>query len=147
MHTPRTLEELKRLRKPIRNVNTEHRERLSALERFAVWITGHVGTMGFFLIIALWTVLWLSWNIFAPIDLRFDPFPAFVLWIFISNMIQILLLPLILVGQNLQSRHAQARAQADLEVNMKAEREIEAILEHLENQSAQMREMAKKLER
>jgi uncharacterized membrane protein len=135
LHRPLTLQELKKLRRPVRNVNVEHKEKLKRLEKFAIWITNRVGTMGFFLIIFCWTVIWLSWNTIGPKDLRFDPFPAFVLWLFISNMIQIFLMPLIMVGQNLQSRHADKRAEADFEVNTKAEREIEAILMHLENQN------------
>jgi len=83
----------------------------------------------------VWTTVWLGWNTLAPVELRFDPFPAFVLWLFLSNMIQILLMPLIMVGQNLQGRHAEARAEADFEVNTKAEREIETILLHLERQN------------
>ncbi|MFI5322367.1 MAG: DUF1003 domain-containing protein [Thermodesulfobacteriota bacterium] len=130
-----SLKELKRLRKSIRNVNVEHEENLSQLEKFAVWITEHVGTMGFFLIILIWSALWLIWNAIGPNELRFDPYPAFVLWLFISNMIQILLMPLIMIGQNLQGRHSEARAEADFEVNTKAEREIEVILQHLENQN------------
>lgn len=141
-----SLEELKKLRKPVRNSNIEHRQHLSRLERIAVWITDHVGTMGFFLIIFGWTAFWLSWNMFAPHHWRFDPFPAFVLWLFISNMIQIFLMPLIMIGQNLQGRHAETRAEADFEVNTKAEREIETILLHLENQNKVMLEILKKLE-
>jgi uncharacterized membrane protein len=91
--------------------------------------------MGFFLIIFGWTVVWLGWNTLAPQTVRFDPFPAFVLWLFISNMVQIFLMPLIMVGQNLQGRHAEGRAEADFDVNTKAEQEIEAILMHLENQN------------
>ena len=79
--------------------------------------------------------MWLTWNIFAPKELRFDPFPAFVLWLFISNMIQLFLMPLIMVGQNLQSQHADGRAEADFEINKQAELEIETILIHLENQN------------
>jgi uncharacterized membrane protein len=119
----------------VRNVNQEHDESLSPLERFASRVTEHVGSMGFFLIILGWTALWLSWNGLAPRSMRFDPFPAFVLWLFISNMIQILLMPLIMIGQNLQGRHTEARAESDYEVNVKAEREIEAILLHLESQA------------
>jgi len=135
MVKPQTLQELKKMRKPVRNVNAEQKEKLKPLERTAIWITDHVGTMGFFLIILGWTVFWLSWNTLASPDNRFDPFPAFVLWLFISNMIQIFLMPLIMVGQNLQGRHSETRAEADFEVNTKAEREIEAILMHLENQN------------
>jgi uncharacterized membrane protein len=130
-----TLQELKELRKPVPNVNIEHKRSLTRLDKLAIWITDRVGTMGFFFIIFFWTLLWLGWNTIAPHNLRFDPLPAFALWLFISNMIQIFLMPLILVGQNLQGRHAEIRAEADFEVNTRAEREIEALLVHLENQN------------
>jgi uncharacterized membrane protein len=106
-------DELIKLRKPIKNVNIKHKEILSALEKIAVKVTYHVGSMGFFIIIFTWTVLWLGWNTLSPKNLRFDPFPAFVLWLFISNMIQIFLMPLIMIGQNLQGRHDEIRAEAD----------------------------------
>jgi uncharacterized membrane protein len=128
-------EELKKLQKPIQNVNIKHKESLSALEKIAVKVTDYVGSMGFFLIIFLWTLLWLGWNTLGPIKLRFDPFPAFVLWLFVSNMIQIFLMPLIMIGQNLQGRHAETRAESDFNVNVRAEKEIEIILLHLAHQN------------
>ena len=146
-HTPLSFEELKSLRKPLRNVNAERREKLTILDNFALLVTRRIGTMGFFLIIFCWTVSWLVWNMFGPDELRFDPYPAFVLWIFISNMIQISLMPLIMVGQNLQARHAEAKAQVDFEINSKAEREIEAILQHLENQNNFLVTIIDRLER
>jgi len=146
-HNPLTVQELKKLRKPVRNINIEHKENLNRLERTALWTTNHVGTMGFFLIIFCWTVVWLSWNTLGPKGLRFDPFPAFVFWLFISNMIQIFLMPLIMVGQNLQGRHANKRAEEDFEVNVKAEREIETILMHLENQNELILKILDRLEK
>jgi uncharacterized membrane protein len=143
---PPQLHELRKLRKPVRPVNAEHRKKLSGLERVAIWITDRVGTMGFFLVIFVWTVVWLGWNTLAPSAVRFDPFPAFVLWLFLSNMVQIFLMPLIMVGQNLQGRHAEARAEADFEVNTKAEREIEAILLHLEAQNDLILKILRQLE-
>jgi uncharacterized membrane protein len=140
-------EELKKLRKPIHNVNIKHKESLSALERFAVKVTDHVGTMGFFIIIFLWTLLWLGWNTIATKDLRFDPYPAFVLWLFVSNMIQIFLMPLIMIGQNLQGRHAEKRAEADFEVNVRAEKEIEVILLHLEHQNELILKILKNIDK
>jgi uncharacterized membrane protein len=83
---------------------------------------------------------------FAPQKLRFDPFPAFVLWLFLSNMIQIFLMPLIMVGQNLQGRHAESRAEADFEVNTRAEREIESVLLHLERQTETLRQILERVE-
>ncbi len=115
----------------IKNANKIYQEILKDSEKFAIWITNKVGTIGFFSLIFLWTVSWLSWNIFAPAHLRFDPYPAFVLWLFISNMIQIFLMPLIMVGQNLMSKHAEIRAETDFEVNLKAEKEIAEIQEDL----------------
>ena len=132
-----THEELKKekLHKPIRNVNVEHEKSLTRLERFAIWITNKVGSMGFFIIVFGWTIGWLGWNTLGPKESRFDPFPAFVLWLFLSNVLQIFLMPLIMIGQNLQGRHAEARAESDFDVNVKAEKEIETILLHLEQQN------------
>jgi CRP-like cAMP-binding protein len=120
-----------------RNANIVHERSLSAVDRFAIAMTDKVGSIGFFLIIAGWTVLWTGYNILAsevpalhwP---AFDPFPAFVAYLLISNVIQILLMPLIMVGQNLQGRHAETRAELDFEVNQKAEKEIMSTLLHLE---------------
>ncbi len=146
-YQPKTLEELKAIRKPIRNANIEQKEQLSTLNKLALWITKHVGTMGFFFVIFVWTASWLGWNSFAPKEYCFDPFPAFVMWLFISNMIQIFLMPLIMIGQNLQSEHAEVRAEADFEVNTKAELEIETILMHLENQNKIIMEILNRLDR
>ena len=143
-----THEELKKekLHKPIRNINVEHKKSLTRLERLAVWITDKVGSMGFFIIIFVWTIIWLGWNTLTPKELRFDPFPAFVLWLFISNMLQIFLMPLIMIGQNLQGRHAEARAESDFDINVKAEMEIETILLHLEQQNELMLKILHHLE-
>ena len=146
-HQPSTLHEIRKNRKPIRNINIESKQKLSKLDKLAVWITDHVGTMGFFIIIFIWTAWWLGWNALAPVQMRFDPFPAFVLWLFLSNMIQIFLMPLIMIGQNLQSNHSEARAEADYEVNTKAEKEIETILMHLENQNKLIMQILERIEK
>ena len=142
---PLSLEEFRKQRQPPRNVNKEASARLTTLDRLAVWITRRVGTMGFFLIIVAWTILWLGWNLLAPSSLQFDPPMAFVFWLFISNMVQIFLMPLIMVGQNIQGRHSELRADRDLDVNIKAEREIEIIMEHLEYQNTMLIAMVGKL--
>lgn len=123
-------------RHPVRDVNAEVAESFSTLDRVALFVTQHVGRFGFFIMILVWTAGWLGWNLVAPRSLRFDPAPAFVLWLFISNMLQILLMPLIMVGQNLLNRHSELRAENDFEINQKAEQEVEVILLHLEHQAA-----------
>lgn len=120
-----------------RNVNVVYEKSLNALDRLAIAITNKVGSFGFFLIIAGWTVVWTGYNILASelpaLHLRaFDPFPAFVAYLLISNVIQILLMPLIMVGQNLQGRHSETRAELDFQVNLKNEISLTEVLRRLD---------------
>lgn len=115
----------------IKNTNHIFKNNLKPSERFAIWITDRIGTIGFFLIIFFWTLLWLGWNMFAPKSMRFDPYPAFVLWLFISNMIQIFLMPLLMVGQNLQAKRAEIRAENDYNINIKAEKEVALLIKEV----------------
>ena len=143
--TPMSVEAMLARRKPLRNLKAEARARVTPLNRVALWITNHVGSMGFFLLIFTWTASWLGWNLLAPPARQFDPPMAFVFWLFISNVMQILLMPLIMVGQNVQGMHSDLRAEHDLEVNIRAEREIAEVLRHLEYQNAILIAMVEKL--
>jgi uncharacterized membrane protein len=142
---PLSVDEVIKRRRALRNVHKEAIEKLSPLDRLALQITIRVGSMGFFLVIFGWTVLWLGWNVLAPPALQFDPPMAFVFWLFISNVIQILLMPLIMVGQNLMGHHSELRAENELQVNVRAEQEIEVILRHLEHQNTLLIAMVQKL--
>jgi len=139
------LEELKQRHKPLRNVAIERRQRLSSTEQLALVVTKRVGTLGFFFLIAGWTIVWLSWNIFMPKAYRFDPPPGFVLWLFISNMIQILLMPLLMVGQNVLSLDSELRAESDYEVNLKTEHYVETILLRLEHQEQLLHQLLERM--
>ncbi|MCR4279758.1 MAG: DUF1003 domain-containing protein [Candidatus Zambryskibacteria bacterium] len=146
-HNPLPLSELKQNRVQVKVTRKEAEVFFSTLERFALIVTRAVGTMGFFFILTFWTVGWLLWNLWAPIELRFDPAPAFVIWLFASNVIQLILLPLVMVGQNLEGKFAEQRAQADYEINKKSEQEVEVIIAHLENQNELLLELARKIDR
>jgi uncharacterized membrane protein len=115
--------------------------RTTPLNRLALWITQYVGSMGFFLLIFFWTASWLLWNVFAPKGLRFDPYPGFVLWLFLSNTMQLFLMPLVMIGQNLQGRGAEARAKSDYKVNQRAEREIQEVQRQLKEILAKLEEL------
>lgn len=118
------------------NPNEIHRSRLSKADKMALRITKIVGTMNFFyLCLALVTI---------PFIFR-STLP--VIQYVSSGFLQLLLLPLILVGQNLQSKHAELRAQHDYETNIKAEKEIESILAHLKKQDETMHQILKHLEK
>ena len=146
LHNPPTLDELKHLRKKMRRTDIEHKEKLSFLERIAINISRCVGSASFFLILICVTVSWLAWNMFGPVQMRFDPYPAFVLWLFIVNIFQLMMMPLLMISQNLNGRHSDARAEADFEINTKAEFEIEVILQHLENQNKMILEILRRVE-
>src|SRR3989344_2111307 len=119
-------------------------QKFSTLDRLALGVNKKIGSFGFFILVFIWTIGWLSWNTLGPIDLRFDPFPAFVLWLFISNMIQLFFLPLILIGQDLQSRQADFRAEVDFEINRRGEEESREILKRLEEQQKEIQQLLRK---
>ena len=52
-----------------------------------------------------------------------------------------------MIGQNIQSRHAELRAEADFQVNQKSEQEIELILQHLENQNKMIAHLTELVEK
>lgn len=48
-----------------------------------------------------------------------------------QTFLQLVLLSIIMVGQNLQSRHSELRADADYETNLESKKEIEDIISRL----------------
>jgi uncharacterized membrane protein len=104
----------------MKNVNEEHKDRLTLQDKIAVWITNLVGTMGFFYFCI----------ILVTIPLFYTQTLAVIQYIS-SGYLQLILLPIILVGQALQTKHAELRADADYETNIKAEAEIKELMVRL----------------
>ncbi len=129
------VENIKEKFAPIKNPYQVHKNSLSSLDKFALFMTDKVGTMGFFI----------ACVILVTIPLFFDSILPVVQYIS-SGYLQLILLPLILVGQNLQSRYTEIRAEHDFNTNVKAEKEIETILLHLEKQDEMMEKILKKIE-
>lgn len=129
------LDQLKEKFTPVKNTNEIHRSRLSKLDKLALFITEKVGSMGFFF----------ACVVLVTIPLLFTSTMSFVQYLS-SGILQLILLPLIIVGQNLQGRHAELRAEHDYETNVKAEKEIETILLHLEKQDEMMLDILKRIE-
>lgn len=142
------MEETKKLQyvSHVKNPNVIYHKGLPMLDRVALFATERIGTMGFFFVLAVITTFWIAWNVYAPLELRFDPFPAFVLWLFISNLLQLLLMPLLMIGQNLQGRHSEVRAEADYKLNLQTEREVQQILAHLARQDKLMMELLRRVD-
>jgi len=131
-----TVKELRERFTPIKNVNVIHERHMSKLDKMALFVTNKVGSMGFIF----------ACVILVTIPLIFTSAISVIQYIS-SGILQLILLPLIMVGQNLQGRHAELRAQHDFDTNVKAEKEIETILLHLEKQDAMMLEILQKIEK
>jgi uncharacterized membrane protein len=75
--------------------------------RLAAWITGRVGTMAAFYAA---TVFQLGWIVLAQAGvIRFDPYP-FAFLLFLSSLVQLLLMFVIMVGQQVIGRASDKRA-------------------------------------
>ena len=142
-------EEITSLRIQKKNINLEHKDSLSFMEKIALYISDHVGTMGFFLIIIVWTVGWLGWNTIAQqlgLSGVFDRPYEFAVWLFISNMIQLFLLPLIIIGQNLHLRHSEMRAEQEFHITNQIEYELENVLRYLEAMDNKIKNIDERLQ-
>jgi uncharacterized membrane protein len=82
-------------------------ETLTRQDRIALVITGAIGTMYCVYAFATFMAGYILLQIFLG-NAAFDPYP-FAFLLFLGNIVQLLLMPLIMVGQNLQARHGQAR--------------------------------------
>ena len=136
MEKIQTIADLRRDFAPIQNTNEIHKSRLSKTDKVALYITNKIGTMGFF----YFCVILVTVPLLIPSTMPVIQYMS-------SGYLQLILLPLILIGQNLQGKHAELRAQHDYETNVKAEKEIEAVLLHLEKQDEMMMDILKRIEK
>lgn len=107
--------------------------RLRPLEdRLADKITDFAGSMKFVYLHTAWFGLWVVLNAGVLVvmglgDVAFDPFPFGLLTLIVS-LEAIFLSTFVMIAQNRLSAVADARAQADYEVNVRAEAEVAKLL-------------------
>ncbi len=140
-----SVQDLQKHLSKVKNPNDTFQDQLKPSQKLALFVTEHVGTMGFFFIILAWTLIWLAWNILMPKSLKWDPYPAFVLWLIISNILQILLMPLLLIGQNIQGMRTDIRGEHDFETDKRAEKEIQTVLLNFQKQEKLILEILDKV--
>lgn len=103
-----------------KNTYQEHEKSLSRQERLASWIANHVGTIYFFYFCCLLALLPLFFTGLLPLVQ------------FISSaFLQLVLLPIILISQNLQNRHTELRSEHEYSLNIKEEQQNESIIKQL----------------
>jgi hypothetical protein len=124
-----------------RNVNeVQAQERLSLNDRIAVFVSANVGTM-------------ICAYIFAAIGigslvgvLTNNTLLALLCGSLSSYFLQLVLLPVIMVGQNVQGRHSELLADEMFHTTMTTFHDIEQVMQHLSAQDAELLRHAKMLE-
>jgi uncharacterized membrane protein len=128
----------------VRDVNAEHQAEMGALDRLALKINDVCGSMITFLVVAGYEVLWIL--AVAIGLLKADSLPNLPLLLVILNLPQLPLMFALMVSGNMLNRHSELRAEADFEVNKKAEAQIEHLLEITHYQTEQILTIVRKLE-
>ena len=119
-----------------RNPRREVASTMSRQDQIALAITGAIGTMYAVYVFATFMAGWMLLQVVSG-KAAFDPYP-FAFLLFLGNIIQLLLMPLIMVGQNLQSRHAEARSEEEFRTVGKIFHDNETALAHLDAQDREL---------
>ena len=123
-------------RRVARNINEEMEIRSTTVERIADAIAAFSGSIAFLLLNAIWFVGWISWNTMPNVP-HFDPYPFGFLTMVVS-LEAIFLSIFVLISQNRQAAKDRLRADAEYEVNLKAELEIRQLHEKVDFLTEQM---------
>ncbi|HEY0370372.1 MAG TPA: DUF1003 domain-containing protein [Thermoanaerobaculia bacterium] len=109
-------------RRVSRNINEEMQIRSTTIEKIADVIAEFSGSISFLFLNAAWFLIWIGWNT-TPFVPHFDEYPFGFLTMVVS-LEAIFLSIFVLVSQNRQAAKDRLRADAEYEVNLKAELEI-----------------------
>ena len=134
--TPREQQVIERIAKRLavsRDVNTTYDSGLSFGDRAADRIAAFGGSWSFILLFVAAITVWVGLNgaVLVFWSEPFDPYPFILLNLFLS-LIAALQAPIIMMSQNRQAAKDRLQAEHDYEVNLKAEIEIMALHEKLD---------------
>ncbi|HEX7264960.1 MAG TPA: DUF1003 domain-containing protein [Candidatus Dormibacteraeota bacterium] len=128
VHDPHPHTEKRKLKAP----PTVADERVGFNGRLAAWITKHVGSMWVVYFTIGFISLWMIVATWGPLH-RVDPYP-FAFLLFLGNVVQLLLVFIILVGQQVLGITADKRAVATFNDAEAILHEVEQLHRHLESQ-------------
>ena len=118
----------------VKNINEILEEQLTFGQRAANAVARTVGSWRFIIIQSILLTIWVILNVTAWIK-HWDPYP-FILMNLVLSLQAAYTAPVIMMSQNRQTERDRLEAHNDYEINIKAEQEILAILEHLDAQNA-----------
>jgi uncharacterized membrane protein len=127
-----------------RNINKLHKEEQASAginARIAVALTKRVGTMWTAYSFAVLAII----GLFAILGLLTPIVALLVAWLS-QTFIQLVLLPIIMVGQNVLGRHAELIAEEQYNTIQKTCADIESVMKHLDDQDALILKIVQKLE-
>ncbi len=113
-----------------RDTNIDHDKTLTFGERLADRVASFGGSWTFMIIFAGVLIFWVALNSLI-VSQGFDPYPYILLNLFLS-MLASIQAPIIMMSQNRQAAKDRLDAAHDYEVNLKAEIEIMALHEKLD---------------
>ena len=116
-----------------RNVDLDLADDRTRGQRAADAIARFGGSWTFIGLFALFLALWTLVNVdlLAPLKRAFDPYP-FIFLNLILSMLAAIQAPIIMMSQNRAAERDRRQAQADYEVNLKAELEIRRLHDRLD---------------
>jgi uncharacterized membrane protein len=130
---------------PVRDLNRETERRMTLADRVALDFTRLVGSWVFVLAQLGLIVVWVGLNALSLIN-HWDPYPFqflnFILLLEVAAWVS-----LMLMAFNRQADRERIRAQNDYELNVKAEEEVKALMNHLMHQDEILLQIVNRLDR
>jgi uncharacterized membrane protein len=130
---------------PVRDLNREVERKLTLSDRIAADFARLVGSWTFVLAQVGIMFVWVVLNALNLIN-RWDPYP-FQFLNFILSMEAAIWVSLVLMAFNRQSDRDRLGAQHDYELNVKAEEELKALMNHLMHQDEILLQIVNRLDR
>jgi uncharacterized membrane protein len=130
---------------PVRDLNRETERRLTLADRIAMDFTRLVGSWVFALAQFGLMLVWVLLNALSLIR-HWDPYP-FQFLNFILTLEVAAWLLLVLMAFNRQTDRDRLRSQHDYELNVKAEEELKALMNHLMHQDEILLQIVNRLDR
>jgi uncharacterized membrane protein len=123
----------------IRNTNEVFDKQTTIGQRTADKVAAVMGSWSFIITQSVIMVVWIMLNITAYV-MHWDPYP-FILMNLVLSMQAAYAAPMIMMSQNRQAARDRLEAHNDYLINLKAEEEVRAILEHLDAQNKALLEI------
>jgi uncharacterized membrane protein len=127
----RALEKIRERSIVARQVHAEHRAGMTFGERAADSLAHFAGSWPFILTFLGFCAIWVLLNAVLLATGAWDPYP-FILLNLLLSLLAGLQAPVIMMSQNRQEARDRLRSEADYEVNLKAELEIQALQQKID---------------